>query len=365
MFDVKLEYCFNSKHTQQIFTGFTILRKQGLIKYSEKHIKCSENIQTSMPRHVRVFNAHPLTVTLNKRYRLCYDTHDSWEIERKTLDDCDFYFKRSCSLDMYKSLGLDCSKIYPLGLNYRVLPNDIDLSHILRQVDIKDAIEIYSETIYTALAKWTGDSYKYFVPTEMNMSQEPVVNGEPKVLFMARTWDPYDDVKRSKEKIEMRCAVNESRAVCIKSLRKEFGSLFYGGFSHTAYAKAMYPNLLLPNENTSIKRSYIGMLREFPICISTTGLHGSIGWKMGEYVAFSKAIVSERLQYDVPGNFEAGKNYLEFTHPDQCVESVASLIDNTNLRILMMNKNREYYLNYLRPDRIILNTLHLAITSTN
>lgn len=42
------------------------------------------------------------------------------------------------------------------------------------------------------------------------------------------------------------------------------------------------------------------MVKESDICITTTGLHRSIGWKFAEYIAASKAIVTEKLNYS-PG----------------------------------------------------------------
>jgi hypothetical protein len=47
------------------------------------------------------------------------------------------------------------------------------------------------------------------------------------------------------------------------------------------------------------------------------GLYESNGWKLGEYVAGSKAIVSEHLHYDAPGNFSPEQNYLEFNSADE------------------------------------------------
>ena len=99
------------------------------------------------------------------------------------------------------------------------------------------------------------------------------------------------------------------------------------------------------------------LLREFPIGIATTGLHGSIGWKLAEYVSYSKAIVTEKLNYRVPGHFEKELNYLDFVSPEGCVESAARLFQNYSLRCQLMINNYRYYQSYLRPDSLVLNTL--------
>lgn len=51
-------------------------------------------------------------------------------------------------------------------------------------------------------------------------------------------------------------------------------------------------------------------MRRSDICIGSTGLWDSIGWKTGEYVAAARAVVNERFVYEVPGGFREGVNYL-------------------------------------------------------
>jgi hypothetical protein len=108
---------------------------------------------------------------------------------------------------------------------------------------------------------------------------------------------------------------------------------------------------------------YYKLLRAYPICVATTGLHGSSSWKVGEYVAFSRAIVSERLKHLVPGEFAPGTNYLEFADPNRCVEEVEKLFSDSALRNRIMNNNHDYYLKYLKPDAMIRRTLRIALKS--
>ena len=79
------------------------------------------------------------------------------------------------------------------------------------------------------------------------------------------------------------------RAQTIEILRETFGSRFNGGFIHTEYAERHFPRQLVADNRYSEQGAYIDLLRRHPICIATAGLHGSVGWKLGEYVAFSKA----------------------------------------------------------------------------
>jgi hypothetical protein len=101
----------------------------------------------------------------------------------------------------------------------------------------------------------------------------------------------------------------------------------------------------------------LNAVKEHSICIATTGLHDSIGWKMAEYVAASRAIVSEPLHFELPGNFEKDVNYLEFEHVDQLVSKLQTLLQSQKTVLQMMESNFRYYNNFLKPENMIFNTL--------
>lgn len=108
------------------------------------------------------------------------------------------------------------------------------------------------------------------------------------------------------------------------------------------------------------RKQYLAAVQRHPICVTTSGLRGSTGWKMGEYVAASRAIVAEQLNYSVPGGFASPQNYLEFVTPEECVQDVERLVRDRELRTEIMIRNRLYYMNQIRPDVLIANTLCIA-----
>ena len=176
----------------------------------------------------------------------------------------------------------------------------------------------------------------------------PNFNLEPKVLFMVRAWDTnLIEDKSQKEIVE---ELNETRAQCVRILRKEFGERFFGGLAHDDYAVRNFKDCLLPKSELSNKSKYLEILKSFPICVTTAGLNRSNGWKLGEYVALSKAIITEPLHFQVPGDFAKEINYLEFTSPDELVNAAARLFENRVLRFEIMMNNYRYYHSYLKPD---------------
>lgn len=153
--------------------------------------------------------------------------------------------------------------------------------------------------------------------------------------------------------------INENRIKIIRILQSKYRDQFVGGLQDTKIAREMASDLIVNRWRTN-RAVYLKLMKESDICIGTIGLDESIGWKTGEYVAASKAIVNETFHYEVPGNFAVGKNYLNFDDFNECVEAVQYLIDNPSVIYEMKMHNREYYLNYLKPDVLILRTLEMV-----
>lgn len=335
--------CHNdSIHLAQIYTGFALLHRTGEIILSQEFIS-QEYFEPHQPQHLRDAKYVHLLVIVNDSIKLYYDCHDSHEIDERAANEVDYYFKRSYVeskiADSFKR------KVFPLGLNYLLYSAEVD--------------EFEKQRVSRFCPASSDQGFRH---TVANIHALPDSTREPKALFMTRAWDPLDNCERSYEKRAERMHLNETRARCIEVLREQFGHRFLGGFTHTDYAREHYGNLLLENELSSTE-DYYKLLGDYPICVATTGLHGSIGWKVGEYVAFSKAIVSERLNHLVSGEFAQGRNYLEFDDPNRCVDEVERLFSDAALRDRIMNNNHDYYLKCLRPDSMIRRTLRIALKS--
>jgi hypothetical protein len=128
------------------------------------------------------------------------------------------------------------------------------------------------------------------------------------------------------------------------------------GFAHSDYAARHFPEAIAADARLTKRRNYLQLVRSVPICIATMGLHQSNGWKLGEYVAASRAIACEPLRHRVP-ELEADRHYLPFRTAAECVEAVGLLMSSTSARRFMAEANRDYYLRRLRPDVMMFRAL--------
>jgi len=341
-------------HVSQLFTGLELLAAAGLVRLSQRRMRPAE-FDAIVPWREHV------TVLVDGR-RVFYDLHDGGDINAAAAATCDAYFKRS--YDAARITPGVASRVHPYGLNYEVYPGRLSWRELARIARVRDDAAVRRRALVLALGQVAPPGLGPFVPTVRTMSAPPSPDAPPRVLFAVRAWDPAGNPGLTPVQVEYWHELNRMRARCVRALRAEFGPAFLGGFMHTPYAARHFPDALLADDTMAAKRRYVALLHDHAIGVATTGLHGSTGWKLAEYVAMSRAIVSEPLEYALPGGFAAGTHYLQFATADECVARVRSLVDDAGLRARMMHANHAYYDAHVRPDALVLRTLHIATQRT-
>ena len=342
MISIKGEY-IDSRHLSQIYYGLQKLKEAGIITtHWETPIK-------------RIDSKKPvLQLLINNKINVVYDTLDgfNWidDSKEKNLEffknhfENTYYFKRSFT----KELNEYCQnnkKVFPLGFNYYLSSKPVNTSKNLAKYLEK---KIRASRIICKLFNINSDNIK-----PEDFENLPFPQKDSRVLFYTRLWCPDNtEIIEYKQKRE---EINLTRIAAVKACRKEFGSFFTGGIIKDNYSEKIASELTVPNQKTN-KLAYISQIKNHDICIATTGLHDSIGWKTGEYVAAARAIVSEPFEYELPGNFQNGQNYIEFTDVDTLINAISLLLNNKNLMHSIMLNNYYYYHSFLRPEIMVLNT---------
>lgn len=335
---VRLLISSRVEHCAQLITGFLMLKEQG---WDVEIVDRTR--QPDAP-----FRDLPAVQAEYRGKKLFYDVWDGYQDPEDVelgLQYCDFYFKRSFSEEKNRELFQNYQeKMYPLGFNYYV-------THPGNPVH-----EPLWRGLLRPLQGKTAE--QYFVPKVFETDGEIRCADPPKILFLARLWSREDWLEGDPANDE-REAISQSRIEIIRTLRREYGDAFTGGINDCPLSRQLAPDLIVPRELTE-RRRYLQAMHGSDICIGTTGLHGSIGWKTGEYVAAGKAIVHEEMCYSVTGDFREGVNYLSFRTAQECVEAVARLIEDPERLLAMKRANAAYYRQYLRPDMLIKHTLEIV-----
>lgn len=339
-------------HLSQIAAGFSLLEQQGLLR-----IHC-EGIAPFRGKGI-FEHCIILEATFEDGSVLVYDTADGYEdilrpdVFDEQLDRVTIYYKRSFD-PAFLNGKRNNRKMRPLGLNYAVTCR--------------------------------GNFMERFEPRLGNLPRSGLTaeefishNSYPeyKGLFLARLWSPENIKGRfirtmhpylSEEEAEEIAArnieaverMNQLRIEVIRACREAFGDQFYGGLEDTFFAQRCAPDLVLPVAETR-RNVFLQRLKENYVCLANEGLHGSIGWKLAEYTAAGRAILTNKLQYDLPGAFRFGNNYALYESAEDCVLRLGELLNNPPRIHRMEAANFAYHNMYVRPDAMILYSLQNAL----
>jgi len=356
---IELHLYSKSQHVSMVVVGFMMLESQGLIKL--KIVPCYNNIKKYPHPHI-VEAIVDNKVVVYDCWDVCDWTASDWEQEKwkdisfmeALLDSVNFYFKRSYlqSENIYLSKD-NQNKIYPLGLSFHVSieNNPIDsYESIFSWRYIKNIIE-KNIVPYKTRQYYTIDKFEGFA----NFTKAENL----KIIFMTRLWDPLGEDVWNDEKKAEREYINGTRIEIVKKIKQLYPDNFVGGIEYSDFSNKYYKELIIPKEMTN-RSNYLHMMKKSDICIGTIGLHASIGWKTAEYVVAARAIVNEKMRYEVPYSFESYKNYLPFETSDECVMAVSVLINDPEKVYQQKKENEKYYKSYLRPDKQILKTLDIV-----
>lgn len=328
-------------HTSQIFTGLAMLRKAGKISLSfskDPLLNKSAAIQR---------------LEVNGRL-LVFDLADGFAVDLTHYASCDRYFKRMIASDMPNSLY----KLSPYGLNYPVyIAGDASILRAWISGDKRNLLHcVLRRSI--ALSKLINLNLAYSTSQVRHFEGRPAVNARPRVIYFTRLWDP-SKVKDETLKAQ-RENMNDMRRSLVRALRDELKDQFIGGIYRTEFSAAFAPEETVADNKALHKAAYLKALRASDIGIADYGLEMSVGFKMAEYVAMSRAIVSTPVNTLLPGFFESGKNYLSYTTVDECLNHCIGLIRRPELILEMQRHNADYYQRYLKPDQLVWNCLNTA-----
>lgn len=195
------------------------------------------------------------------------------------------------------------AKLRPLGLNYYVTCPGSPLEA--------------ERSAKSRLKQWALSTRCYPQDFEARLTR---MRKKPRILFLTRLWDPEEPAVQQYPDLQAEWRqVNADRIELLHRLQAAFPEQFTGGVSDNACARRLCPELIVPDKLTG-KRAYLHRMQHTEICVASTGLHGSTGWKLAEYVAAGRAIVTEPLRYTLPGGFEEGKT-IKYIRPRQSVRS--------------------------------------------
>ena len=97
---------------------------------------------------------------------------------------------------------------------------------------------------------------------------------------------------------------------------------------------------------------YLEAMKNSVAALNTPAVHDCLGWKLGEYFALGKAIVSLPLTHPLPGGCESGDPLIVVSSASDAVEAVAQLAADADLRRDLEIRARRYFDQWLAPAAV-------------
>ena len=336
MVEVEIFVSSLQAHMNQVYAGFELLKK-------EKEINLNYKVDLKKPTEAI------LKVSINGK-KIVFDMADNSYINADFYQNCDFYIKRMLLKSDFKKKN----KIIPYGFNYSIIAKNRTMQYLFLKNFTYKTIK-YSIKYHNLLSRFLKVNDSIINASKSLIENDSKFNKPDQILFSARLWDPdrNDELLKKEERVKM----NDLRINLVRRLKERYKNKFIGGISDDYLSRKLCPDIILSNKVT-YKKNYLKELNRSTIAIATPGLEDSIGWKMGEYISNSCAIISSDIShYKLPGEFKEHDNYLKFSTIDECVLNVDYLLNNKQVKTTMMKKNFQYYSDFIEPSYLIRNII--------
>jgi hypothetical protein len=266
--------------------------------------------------------------------RFAVDLRDRCDrVNTALLSWSDVYFKRSIQSEVRVSTDLKLlKKLQFYGLNFAAR-NDFTAKESLML--LKNLMTFPAFSALTRIKVFAS------LPPLSQFEQSAEVPVASTIIFQTRVWTASEVPLGDSE------AINEQRVTLIRSLRNHFGPKFQGGLVSSPLALSRYPEYLSPLP--SKRRSYAQTAKQNLIGIYSEGLSNSTAFKFLEYLAGSQCIVAEKVANKLPENCVEGRNFLEFSSPEECIKQCEYLLTHQKFAQEMRRANERLYINTASP----------------
>ncbi|MCA1587101.1 MAG: hypothetical protein LC791_20830 [Acidobacteria bacterium] len=172
----------------------------------------------------------------------------------------------------------------------------------------------------------------------------------PDYIFFAGTLWPDDP------------ETNASRARFIEACSSIPHVRFEGGFRpvpKTATDRGEYDHLTAPREYALAE--YLEHTKRSVVVFNTPAVGGCLGWKLGEFLALGKAIISTPLNRTLPAPLVHGQHVHYVDGSREAIKDAIELVRrDTGYRTQLERGARQYYVDYLRPTAVMTRVLNAA-----
>ncbi len=273
---------------------------------------------------------------VEKKYFIC--GADSWKIDEELYNWCDVY--ASVNANFENTPGRD--KLISLVPSFGIKCWD---KNELAIKAISNGIR-YLLSIHDGKLKTFVGNYKRLLnrPFYEEMTYE---HGEDNYIFFCCTLWYNDEWNQNDSK------VNARRANFIRACKGIDGIEFEGGFvaQEGRSSVDLFKDCL--SERSYPYSEWLQKTKRSALVFNTPAFWDCHGWKLGEYLALGKAIISSPLSNDLPAPLEHGKNihFVDDCSKENLSDAIKYILDHPEYRTQLEKGAKEYWEKYGTPEK--------------
>ena len=144
---------------------------------------------------------------------------------------------------------------------------------------------------------------------------------------------------------------NPLRLTFMEACKNNSNIQFEGGF----FIKGEVPQRYKEFSFTSWipRKDYLYKTKNSMFVFNTPAVHKCHGWKLGEYLAMAKVIITTPISNKLPSPLVNGENVIVVRNEVEMRDAIEVLAGDVKLREKISKNNREYYLKYVEPASVI------------
>lgn len=314
------------------------------ISYSPKYFKdLNRNSESHSYDHYMAFVLNEGVNIL----RVVIDFRDKVSVKESAYNWCDIYAKINFNKKLTENRFHKKMLSIPPGFGIKILRFRETIFLFFANLLRCDFPLIVSMKIYLLdyLDQYFNRSKieAYYQKSEIANLEQHTPNQRQFVFLISTLWEHKNCIE----------GTNLLRKKFIESCKSNQQIEFEGGF----FANPLHPQYeefkeIIFSSRYSIE-SYIEKTKLSSFVFNTPAVHNCHGWKLGEFLAMGKAIISTPLSNELPEKLIHGKNIHFVTNDIELSEAIRLLTTNDDYRHHLENGAKIYYAKYIEPQSVI------------
>ncbi len=277
----------------------------------------------------------------NKLYKIVIDFGDKTQIIQEAYQWCDEYAKINYNKDEIFEEYLNKITIIPPGFGIKIWGLGKTVYYAFSNL-IK-AVRYSSVNIYIFLYCY-GMSYKR---SEIDHYTKEVKSQNNYIFFVSTLWNLRNCIETT----------NKLRYKFILNAKAMKNVIFEGGLwttekdsEYEKYKAVVYTKRYKSEE-------YVNKTKRSCLVFNTPAVHNCHGWKLGEFLAMGKAIVSTPLANSLPEALIHGYNVHFVKNDEEINDALQLILNDDSYRSKLESNSKNYYTRLASPTAVISNIL--------